>query len=91
MCLALVAGLIFWFAQSPVADTQVTSTSPVLKDRHGALLNVRTVESGTWRMAVDIDDIDPAFIEALLFAVLSPARPRSLCSLFGNIGRARGR
>ena len=67
MCLALVAGLIFWLAQSPVPNTQVTSTSPVLKDRHGALLNVRTVESGTWRMAVDIDDIDPAFIEALLF------------------------
>jgi len=66
-CLAFVAGLGLWLAQSPVPKVQLSSTSPVLKDRHGAVLNVRTVESGTWRMAVDIDDIDPAFIDALLF------------------------
>lgn len=38
-----------------------------MKDRHGAILNVRTVDSGIWRMAVNLEDIDPAFIEALLF------------------------
>ena len=67
MCLAFIAGLILWFAQSPVPKAQLSATSPVLKDRHGAVLNVRTVEAGTWRMAVDINDIDPAFIEALLY------------------------
>jgi len=67
MCLALVAGIVLWLAQSPVPKDQLASTSPVLKDRHGALLNVRTVESGRWRMAVDLEDIDPAFIEGLLF------------------------
>ena len=65
--LVFVAGLLLWLVQAPVSETEVFATSPVLKDRHGSLLNVRTVESGTWRMAVDVDDIDPAFIEALLF------------------------
>ncbi|MEP3655161.1 MAG: penicillin-binding protein 1C [Litorimonas sp.] len=50
-----------------MSKADLSSTSPVLKDRHGAVLNVRTVETGTWRMAVDVGDIDPAFIEALLF------------------------
>lgn len=67
MILVFVAGAILWLAQSPVPDEQVKATSPVLKDRHGALLNVRTVETGTWRMPVDIDDLDPAFIDALLY------------------------
>ncbi|MEP4051714.1 MAG: penicillin-binding protein 1C [Litorimonas sp.] len=50
-----------------MSKADLSSTSPVLKDRHGAVLNVRTVETGTWRMAVDVGDIDPAFIDALLF------------------------
>ena len=65
--LAFVAGLVIWLVQSPVSTQELAATSPVLKDRHGALLNVRTVETGTWRMAVDVDDIDPAFVEALLY------------------------
>ena len=65
--LTFVAGLVLWLAQAPVPSAEVFATSPVLKDRHGALLNVRTVESGLWRMAVNVDDIDPSFIEALLF------------------------
>lgn len=67
MILAGLAALLLWFAQSPVSKTDLSATSPVLKDRHGAILNVRTVEAGTWRMAVELEDIDPAFIEALLF------------------------
>ena len=66
MILLCVAGFILWLAQAPVPQAQLTATSPMLKDRHGALLNVRTVETGTWRMAAELDDIDPAFIEALL-------------------------
>jgi len=66
MILACVAGLVLWLAQSPVPHSQLSANSPVLKDRHGALLNVRTVESGTWRMRANLDEIDPAFIEALL-------------------------
>ena len=67
MCLAVTAALLLWFAQSPVSKADQFATSPILKDRHGALLNVRTVEEGTWRMAASLEDIDPAFIEALLF------------------------
>ena len=66
MILLCVAGFILWLAQAPVPQAQLTATSPMLKDRYGALLNVRTVEAGTWRMAAELDDIDPAFIEALL-------------------------
>jgi len=66
MILLCVAGCILWLAQTPVPQAQLAATSPVLKDRHGAVLNVRTVESGTWRMTADLDEIDPAFIEALL-------------------------
>ena len=67
MILAVLAGAILWLAQSPVPSAALNATSPVLKDRNGALLNVRTVEAGTWRMPVDIDELDPAFIEALLY------------------------
>jgi len=64
--LALTAAIGFWFAQSPVSSSELSSTSPVLTDRHGGWLNVRTVENGTWRIAADLDGIDPAFIEALI-------------------------
>ena len=67
MILALFAAALFWLAQPPVSAAKLNGTSPLLKDRHGALLNVRTVESGTWRLPVVIADLDPAFIEALLF------------------------
>lgn len=66
MCLAVTAALLLWFAQSPVSKADQFATSPILKDRHGALLNVRTVEEGTWRMAASLEDIDPAFILSLI-------------------------
>jgi len=66
MILVFVASLIMWLAKAPVPHAQLSATSPVLKDRHGAILNVRTVKAGTWRLAADLDDIDPAFVEALL-------------------------
>jgi len=55
-----------WLAQTPVPHAQLSATSPVLKDRNGAVLNVRTVEGGTWRLAATLEDIDTAYIEALL-------------------------
>ena len=67
MCLALTAALLFWFAQSPVSKADRLATSPILQDHHGTLLNVRTVGDGTWRMQASLEDIDPTFIEALLF------------------------
>jgi len=60
------AGFSLWLAQSPVPQSQLSETSPILKDRNGAFLNVRTVEKGTWRLPADVEAIDPAFIEALL-------------------------
>ena len=64
--IGVMATLSFWFAQSPVSDHQLSNTSPVLKDRNGVWLNVRTVENGTWRIAADLDEIDPAFLAALI-------------------------
>ena len=58
--------LIFWFAQSPVSTDELSNTSPVLKDRNGAWLNVRTVDNGTWRIAADLDEIDTIFLETLI-------------------------
>lgn len=91
MILLCVAAFGLWLAQSPVPKAELSETSPVLKDRHGALLNVRTVTSGTWRMAADLDDVDPAFITALLYiedkrfethaGVDGPAILRALLSL----------
>lgn len=55
-----------WLAQPPVPAASLSSTSPVLTDRHGGWMNVRTVENGTWRIAADLEEIDPAFIDALV-------------------------
>lgn len=66
MTLAATAALGLWFAQPPVSDAELATTSPVLTDRHGAWVNVRTVENGTWRIQPELEDIDPAFIEALI-------------------------
>lgn len=66
MTLAATAALGLWFAQAPVSDAELATTSPVLTDRHGAWVNVRTIENGTWRIRPDLEDIDPAFIEALI-------------------------
>ena len=40
--------------------------SRIVTDRDGLPLRVFPVEDGRWRMAADLDDIDPRFIEALL-------------------------
>lgn len=40
--------------------------SVVAEDRNGRALRAFPVENGRWRLAADLDRIDPAFIEALL-------------------------
>jgi penicillin-binding protein 1C len=64
--LVVTVALGIWFAQSPVSQAELSATSPILTDRHGARLNVRTVENGTWRVQADLDNIDPAFVDALI-------------------------
>lgn len=66
LTLTATASLGVWFAQVPVSQADLTATSSVLTDRHGASLNVRTVDNGTWRVQADLENIDPAFIEALI-------------------------
>jgi len=48
----------------PIARGAVVST--VIADRSGLPLRAFPVEEGRWRLAADLDRIDPAFIEALL-------------------------
>jgi penicillin-binding protein 1C len=44
----------------------VVQTSVQVQDRNGELLRAYTVADGRWRMAVDLGQVDPAFIAALL-------------------------
>lgn len=48
----------------PPLDTVVTSREVV--DREGLPLRVFPVEDGRWRLAADLENVDPRFIEALL-------------------------
>lgn len=66
LTLSATAVISLWFAQSPVSYTELSATSPILTDRNEAWLNVRTVESGTWRIQADLNAIDPAFLDALI-------------------------
>ncbi len=66
MTLAATAAMGLWFAQAPVSNADLNTTSPVLADRNGTWLNVRTVENGRWRIKTDLDVVDPAFVEALI-------------------------
>jgi penicillin-binding protein 1C len=38
----------------------------VVRDRHGAALRIFPIEGGRWRLAADLDAVDPRFVEALL-------------------------
>lgn len=48
----------------PIERGQIVST--VVTDREGRPLRAFPVEDGRWRLAADLDHIDPAFIEALI-------------------------
>ena len=61
--LVLVLGLDRMFPP-PIERALVLST--VAEDRHGRALRAFPVENGRWRLAADLDRIDPDFIDALL-------------------------
>ena len=44
----------------------VAETSVEVLDRNGALLRAYTVSDGRWRLAVTLDQVDPAYIDMLL-------------------------
>lgn len=48
----------------PLADTVATSVE--VRDRNGRLLRAFAAEDGTWRLAVSLDDVDPAFLDMLV-------------------------
>ena len=69
MLLALAAGLRDatdrWIASTELPSVLV-ETSVEVHDRHGTLLRVYPVENGRTRMALRVDDVDPAFIRMLI-------------------------
>ncbi|MCR9129670.1 MAG: penicillin-binding protein 1C [Alphaproteobacteria bacterium] len=66
---ALFGALLLVFALDrlfPPPIERAGALSVVAEDRHGRALRAFPVENGRWRLAADLDRIDPAFIEALL-------------------------
>lgn len=64
--LAVAAGLLVLDRTLPPDMGRGTEMSVVVTDSGGRALRVFPVENGRWRLAADIDRIDPAFIEALI-------------------------
>ena len=54
------------FLAAPVLPPDADTVSAELRDRSGAVLHVATTPDGYYRLAADLDRIDPAFTEALL-------------------------
>ncbi|HAQ33967.1 MAG TPA: penicillin-binding protein 1C, partial [Alphaproteobacteria bacterium] len=64
--LAMAAGLFVLDRALPPDMGRGTEMSVVVTDSGGRALRVFPVEDGRWRLAADIDRIDPAFIDALI-------------------------
>jgi penicillin-binding protein 1C len=73
--IALAAGL--WLAamgrdgfdrwvDATVLPSLLVETSVQVLDRDGALVRAYTVADGRWRLAVDLEDVDPRYIDMLL-------------------------
>ncbi len=72
---ALAAGLFLtglardrvddWVTATPLPPLAL-STSVEVADRNGTLLRAYTVADGRWRMAVNLDQVDPAYIAMLV-------------------------
>lgn len=54
-----------WVDATDLPSLHVETSVQVL-DRKGALLRAYTVADGRWRLAVDLDDVDPRYIDMLL-------------------------
>lgn len=64
-----LAGLVFLLALDghfPLPLEPAQARSQLVRDRDGELLRAFPVADGRWRMAADLDGIDPDFIAALL-------------------------
>ncbi|MFU1478428.1 penicillin-binding protein 1C [Roseovarius sp. C7] len=44
----------------------ISETSVEIRDRQGEMLRVYTVDDGRWRLAVDLAEVDPRYLEMLL-------------------------
>ena len=67
--LATLSGLVGLLALDrllPPPLPDAGSVSAVVRDRNGAVLRAFPVEEGRWRLAADIDSLDPDFVAALL-------------------------
>ena len=65
--LGLLVGLLALDRQfPPPLDAALQEVSTVVRDREGRVLRAFPVTEGRWRLAADLDSIDPDFIEALL-------------------------
>jgi penicillin-binding protein 1C len=64
--LALLLGLVALDALLPPPLEQAQQVSTVVRDRHGIVLRAFPVEDGRWRLAADLDEIDPDLITALI-------------------------
>lgn len=65
--LALAAGLVgFAWSLPPLDMSAARERSPVVLDRHGALLRPFTTPDGRWRLPVSLADVDPRYVKLLL-------------------------
>ncbi|WP_203293617.1 penicillin-binding protein 1C [Maricaulis parjimensis] len=65
--LALLVGLLALDRQyPPPLEAALADVSTVVRDRNGRVLRAFPVSEGRWRLAADLDRIDPHFIDALL-------------------------
>ena len=66
---ALLGVMLLVFALDvafPPPIALAAATSPVVEDRDGRWLRGFTTEHGRWRLAADLDRVDPRFVEALV-------------------------
>lgn len=54
-----------WIDATVLPPLQIAGSVQVL-DRKGALIRAYTVDDGRWRLSVDLDDVDPRYVEMLL-------------------------
>ncbi|MGA1343421.1 MAG: penicillin-binding protein 1C, partial [Hyphomonas sp.] len=63
---ALVAAVLLLDLGFPPPLTRANINSVLVTDRHGKPLRAFAAPDGRWRFAIRLDEIDPAFIEALV-------------------------
>ncbi|WP_300543326.1 penicillin-binding protein 1C [Maricaulis sp.] len=64
--LGLLVGLLALDRHLPPPLEAVHEVSTVVRDRNGQVLRAYPVADGRWRLAADLDSLDPDFVEALL-------------------------